>query len=84
MFGLFKKSPPKFCVDCKFYQADNHKFVAGLAVCNRRVGEVLSTDLITGGNTTNTHGTFCDWERTVNYNENCGTKAKFFEPKETA
>lgn len=81
MFGLFKKVSPKFCADCKFYKADKH--APGLAICNRSVGEGIGTDLITGAKHINTHGTFCDWERTVNYKENCGTKAKFFEPKET-
>lgn len=80
MFGLFKKSPTRFCIDCKFYESRH-----SMDLCLRDASKVnKDIDPVTGMALTSAKDEYlCDYERVMSYGWRCGPKAKFFKPKET-
>lgn len=83
MFGLFKKQPFRFCVDCRFFESRGSN--SSIDMCMR---DVIKThkdiNLVTGKKVSSTdiQGSLCEYERDSPYGWRCGPKAKFFKPKE--
>jgi hypothetical protein len=80
MFGLFKKSPTRFCIDCKFYELHG-----SMDLCLRNASKVnKDIDPVTGRVLTvvDRNESLCEYERGLSYSWRCGSKAKFFKPKE--
>lgn len=82
MFSLFKKSPTRFCIDCRFFELRGSN--GSMEMCMRDVKAHKDVNLVTGKvSSTNIQGSLCEYERDSPYGWRCGPRAKFFKPKET-